>query len=96
MRRLVISERAEADLREIWWWSYDKFGEAQADRYLNEIDAGMRKSQCEPTSGKPREAVPPGYWSRLVRKHVVFHTFTNDEVLIQRVFHGSMNPTRHA
>ena len=95
MRELVISERAEADLREIWHYSFDNWGEAQADRYLDELDAGMRKRGAEPAGGKQQEAVRSGYWSSRVRKHVVFYTFSDDEVLIQRVLHGSMDPTRH-
>ncbi len=95
MRALVISERAEADLRAIWLYSFDNWGEAQADRYLDELDAGMRKCGVEPEGGKQQEAVRSGYWSSLVRKHVVFYTFTDQEVRIQRVLHGSMDPPRH-
>lgn len=95
MRELVISERAEADLREIWHYSLDNWGEAQADCYLDELDAGMRKCGAEPEGGKQQEAVRSGYWSNLVRKHVVFYIFSDDAVLIQRVLHGSMDPSRH-
>lgn len=96
MRELVISERAEVDLREIWRYSFDNWGEAQADRYLDELDAGMQNCGREPERGKQREAVRSGYWSIMVRKHVVFYTFTNDRVLIRRVLHGSMDPSRYA
>ena len=72
MRELVISERAEADLREIWHYSLDNWGEAQADRYLDELDAGIRKCGAEPEGGMQQEAM-----------------------LIQRVLHGSMDPSRH-
>ena len=95
MRALRISERAEAGLRAIWRWSFDRFGEAQADRYLDELDDGLQKCGAEPEDGKQRDAVRAGYWSKLVRKHVVFYTITVDEVLIQRVLHGSMDPPRH-
>ena len=95
MHELVISERAEADLREIWRYSFDNWGEAQADRYLDELDAGLRNCGIKPEAGKQRDAVRAGYWSSLVRKHVVFYTFTDKEVLIQRVLHCSMDPIRH-
>ncbi len=95
MRAILISERAEADLRGIWRWSYDQFGEAQADRYLDELDDGLQKCRAAPEEGRQRHAIRPDYWSRLVRKHVVFYTFTNDEVLIRRVLHGSMDLPRH-
>ncbi len=55
----------------------------------------MRKCGAEPEGGKQQEAVRSGYWSSLVRKHVAFYSFSDDEVLIQRVLHGSMDPTRH-
>ena len=95
MRALVISARAEGDLRKIWRWSYEQFGEAQANRYLDELGDGLHECGAEPGGGKPRSAVRPDYWSRRVRKHIVFYTFTDDQVLIQRVLHGSMDPPRH-
>ena len=36
-----------------------------------------------------------GYRSVLVGKHLVFYTFTDSTVLVQRVLHGSMDPDRH-
>ncbi len=96
MRALTISERAEADLREIWRWSYEQFGENQADRYLDQLDDGLQNCGSEPEGGRQRDAIRPGYWSQLVRKHAVFYTFTDDEVRIQRVLHGSMDPSRQA
>ena len=95
MREVVISERAEADLREIWLYSFDNWGDAQADRYLDELDGGLQQCGVEPERGKDRESVRPGYWSRRARKHVVFYTFSDTVVLIQRVLHGSMDPSRH-
>lgn len=62
MRELVISERAEADLREIWHYSFDTWGEVQADRYLDELDAGMRKCGAEPEGGKQQEARSRAIW----------------------------------
>ena len=95
IRNLVISNRAEADLREIWSWTYRRFGEAQADRYLDELGDGLQRCEAEPERGKNRSTVRPVYWSQLVRHHLVFYTFTQREVVIQRVLHGRMDPVRH-
>jgi toxin ParE1/3/4 len=95
MRQLVVSEHAEADLREIWLYSYQNWGEAQADRYLDELDAGLRTCGAAPDRGRRRDEVRPGYWSLLIRRHVAFYTVTDDEVLVQRVLHGSMEPDLH-
>jgi toxin ParE1/3/4 len=32
MRALLVSRRAEADLREIWTYTFENWGEEQADR----------------------------------------------------------------
>ena len=55
MRLLVVSERAEADLREIWRYSLEVWGEAQADRYLDELDAGLQECSAARQHG-PRSA----------------------------------------
>lgn len=65
------------------------------DRYLDELDDGLQECGAEPEGGKQRDNVRPGYWSKLVRKHDVFYTFSDDEVLIQRGLHGNMDPPRH-
>jgi plasmid stabilization system protein ParE len=46
MRRLVVSKRAETDLRGIWLYSLETWGEEQADCYLDELDArgGLRRA----------------------------------------------------
>jgi plasmid stabilization system protein ParE len=74
---------------------YDPFGEAHADRYLDELDEGLQQCGAEPEDGRQRNAVRAGYGSKLVRRHLVFYTFTDGEVRIQRVLHGSMDPPRH-
>lgn len=90
-RTLFISERAESDLRQIWRWTYHHFGESQADRYLDDLEGGMRECAAAPERGKDRDTLRAGYRSRLVGKHVVFYTMTDEYVLIQRVLHGSMD-----
>lgn len=94
-RRLVVSKRARSDLIEIWLYSFENWGAAQADRYLDELDAGMRDCGAVPERGRRRDEVRPGYWSILVRRHVAFYTVTAETVLIQRVLHGSMDPDLH-
>ncbi len=94
-RQLVVSQRAQADLIEIWLYSFKHWGEAQADRYLDELDAGLRECGAYPERVRRREEVRVGYWSLLVRRHVAFYTVTVDQVLIQRVLHGSMDPDLH-
>lgn len=94
-RRLVVSARAEVDLEEIWVYSFQLWGEARADRYLEDLGKGLRECGARPERGRCRDDVRTGYWSRLLRRHVVFYTFDDEEVLIRRVLHGSMDPDQN-
>ena len=95
MPRLLLSKAAQSDLVGIWVFSFLGWGEAQADRYVDELGDGLRTCGATPDRGKDRGDVRPGYRSLLVRRHVIFYTVTHDQVLVQRVLHGSMDPTLH-
>jgi toxin ParE1/3/4 len=95
MRRLVLSRRAETDLVEIWIYSEQNWGAAQADCYLDALAKKLMAMAAKPERGRCRDDVRGGYLSILVGRHIAFYTFTAHEVLIQRVLHGSADPDRH-
>ncbi|QDU70178.1 hypothetical protein Pla86_53040 (plasmid) [Planctomycetes bacterium Pla86] len=45
--------------------------------------------------GRERPEDSPTFKVRYRPTHTAFYTFADDEVLIQRVLHGSMDPLRH-
>lgn len=94
-RHIVLTHAADADLREIWIYSFDHWGEATADLYLDALDQALQRCGSEPERGQPRDEVRPGTWSLLIRRHVVFYTFEDEQIVIQRVLHASMDPTLH-
>ncbi|MCB9833057.1 MAG: type II toxin-antitoxin system RelE/ParE family toxin [Planctomycetes bacterium] len=95
MRRLLVSKRAERDLREIWVYSFKTWGETQADRYLDLIESGLWTCRDEPERGRCRDDIRPGHRSLLISRHLAFYTVRDDAVVIQRVLHGSMDPDLH-
>jgi len=95
MRELVLTHRAEEDLREIWVYSADVWGERQADRYLDALANVLISCGEAPERGKLRDAVRPGTRSVLAERHVIFYRFDNDQVVVQRVLHGAMDPSLH-
>lgn len=94
-RKLVKDRAAEEDLIEIWAYSFRNWGEAQAERYLDGLEHGIRGIAKAPTKGTRRDGLREGYWSKRIVRHVVFYTVTEDEVRIRRVLHGSMDPGEH-
>ena len=92
---LVHDRAAERDLIEIWVYTHRMWGEAQADRYLDALEAGIIKIARDPQSGRSRAAIREGYWSASIEHHVVFYTFSDSEVRVRRVLHESMDFDTH-
>lgn len=94
-RKLVKDNAAEEDLIGIWNYSYENWGEVQADRYLDTIEIAVKKIIDVPDHGEQRNWLRQGYWSLRVEHHIVFYTFTDKEVRIRRVLHEVMDVKRH-
>ena len=95
MREVVKRPRAYADLESIWLYTYEQWGEEQAARYLRQLNDRIMELAAKPERGKSREALRAGYYSIRVGRHVVFYTFTDQMVGIERVLHGQMDMGRH-
>jgi toxin ParE1/3/4 len=94
-RQLVHDRAAHADLIDIWLYSFETWGEAQAERYTAAIERGLGQLAEAPEKGKDRNALLPGYWSKHVERHVVFYTFDDHELRVRRVLHEVMDPSLH-
>ena len=94
-RSIHVNESAESDLIGIWRYTCEQWGELQADKYLDELDSGIRKLADNPESGMRRDFVREGYRVLFVGSHAVYYTVTPDTVHIIRVLHGRMDPDRH-
>lgn len=92
---LAKDQAAETDLIGIWVYSFEQWSEAQADRYLSALEDGIQKLVGEPENGKQRDSLRNGYWSQRIKHHVVFYTFTDNELRIRRVLHEVMDPDIH-
>ena len=95
MREFVKRPLAKEDLIGIWSYTFNKWGEAQADKYLSEIDAKIAQFQYNPHLGRSRDEVRAGYRSLLVNHHVVYYVVTPSLIRIVRVLHEHMDPNRH-
>ena len=84
-RTLVKDNAAESDLVGIWLYSFDNWGQAQADRYLDALERGIVWVSNNVESGNDRRPLREGYWSVRVKQHVAFYTFSDTEVRIRRL-----------
>jgi len=95
MREVLVSPRARQDLIDIWVYTFENWGEIQADRYLCELEGGLRQLAEAPDGGQARDVIRAGYWSIHLGRHVAFYTFTDSTVKVRRVLHDQMDMDRH-
>ena len=95
MARVRISTGAEEDIDQIASYTISSWGAAQADRYLSRLEEGFGALAANPSIGRPCNSLQRGLRRFEVEKHVVFYFPEPDGVLIVRVLHSSMLPTRY-
>lgn len=95
MREVVLRPRAFNDLEGIWLYTYEKWGEKQAGRYLSQLNEQIMLLANTPERGKDRQTLREGYFSIHVGRHLVFYKFTDAIVGIERVLHDQMDFELH-
>jgi toxin ParE1/3/4 len=95
MADLRLSRRAASDLAEIADYTIAEFGIDQARRYRDQLQACFRSLLANPALGRSAEEVAPGLRRIRQQAHVVFYTAEQDQMLIVRVLHHSMDFERH-
>lgn len=91
-----LTRRAEADLHSIGAYTLQTWGEDQAIRYLDDLEACCRMLAENPMLGRACDEVRPGLRRMACGRHIIFYREDNKGILVSRVLHLSMLPERHA
>ena len=91
MLKLSVTPKAESDLTGIWLCTCEEWGVDQADKYLDQLEAGMQQLLNHPSLGTNYTHVLPGYRRLQVEHHAVFYKVIEPEVLVIRVLHEDMD-----
>ena len=97
MAKIRKQARAESDLIEIWLYSYERWGESQAERYFDELENGIQQLGRNPELGQHCDHIRERYRCLRINRHVVYYTYTLKPpvVRIVRVLHERMDPGRN-
>jgi toxin ParE1/3/4 len=92
-----LTPKAEYDdMPDIWEYSFDKFGAAQANKYTDGLWAEFQNlADRSPTSGKIRDDIGGSYRSQFYGSHTIYFKNTNYGVKIVRILGQKMDPTKH-
>ncbi|MCT1685234.1 type II toxin-antitoxin system RelE/ParE family toxin [Corynebacterium appendicis] len=89
-----LKEQAVEDLRGIWSYSETQWGPAQAERYLRTLERQFAWIADHPTSGKLVPGIS-GYRQRAAGSHMIIYRLDGRGVIVVRVLHQKMDPSRH-
>jgi len=88
MGRIVHSQPARNDLRDIWLWIAHDSVDA-ADRFLDRIDWTVRLIADRPELGEPQNDLRQGLRRFVVGRYLIFFERTSDGIRVVRILHGA-------
>ena len=94
MKSLVFLPAAEADMKDIWHYTVDRWGMDQADRYTDDLRDACHELTRGLRQGRPVD-VRPGLLKYRVGAHVIYFRDGGDRLEVVRVLHGRMDVGRH-
>ncbi len=91
----TLAPKARADLLDIWDYSDARWGETQADRYLDDIYRAIEESAAGMRLVRERSGVRRGYIEARSGAHIIFLKRVARGWLVVRVLHQRMDIERH-
>lgn len=95
MSRYVLSPRAASDLNDIWDHTQAHWGDAQAERYIRDIQRVIEGAAADPRRGLPCDHIRTGYFKLSAGSHVIFYRLIGGELDVIRILHQRMDFDRH-
>ena len=90
-----LTREAEADIVDIYRYSVENFGEAQADAYHDRLSDCFGLLADTPLIGRDYGFPRTGLRRYEHASHSVYYRLTDSGILILRVLHRRMDPARH-
>ena len=88
-----LSPLAEADLEEIWLYTFRHWSMEQADSYHRNLVAAFEGLAAGAKQGRP--SVLPGFQKYLCGSHVVYFLDHADHLDVIRILHQRQDAERH-
>ena len=95
MPRIIKQALAEQDLIEIWLYTFHEWGEKQADKYLDDLDAAIKLLAEQPLIARKRTELDPPVRMHHHGHHLIVYMALDDGISIVRVLHDSMDVDGH-
>jgi len=91
-----LSKAAKNDLRSIAIFTGNRWGKAQRNLYIKQLDDAFLLLAQNPEAGSSCDEIREGYRKYLQGSHVIFYKRTSpSEILVVRILHKRMDYTSH-
>lgn len=91
--KLRLSDPARQDLEDIYAFSLDRFGEAQALRYFDRLISQLEQLVQFPRSGRHSRLLSAQTRMLKMQSHFAAYQIRDDEILILRILHERQLPS---
>ena len=93
--QLAIELRARSDIADIWNYTRLTWGEAQADRYVDELFDSCKQLTEHPGLGRPQPHLHPDMHVYPHASHHIFYLANRRPVTFIAFLHGRMDMPQH-
>jgi len=90
-----LSQDAERDIVEIYVYSFQQFGEAQAEHYHQTLADAFGVLASNPGMGRDFSFVKAHTRRANCASHAIYYQISESDVLVLRVLHQSRDPAQH-
>ncbi len=91
MLKIRLTQAAEQQLEDIWFYTLNEWGEVQAVQYVSMIEQGISQLLDNPYIGKARPEIKKDLRSLQIQKHLVFYRVSTECIDIIGILHSRMD-----
>ena len=91
MPGIIKQARAERDLLDIWLYTFNEWGEQQADEYLDDLNSAIQLLAEQPLICRERLELSPPVRIHHHSHHLLAYLALDDGISVVRVLHESMD-----
>lgn len=97
MYNIRFTEQADTDLYGIYIYTFQTWGDRQADKYSELLREAIHRLAEDPfrPETKDRSDVGQAYRSHHCGRHLIFYHIRDEQIEILRILHDSMDVHRH-
>ena len=91
MANIYKQVKAKLDLIDVWLYTFNQWGESQADKYIDALEDSLHLLVEQPLICRERTQFNPPVRIHHYEHHLIVYTILSDGINIIRVLHENMN-----